>query len=237
MSGLLCLHGNIASMQQNDQTYGLIADGCVVINDSEIIWVGSQAELPDEYRDAPRKGYGDRLITPALIDCHTHLVYGGDRSGEFEMRLEGATYEEVARAGGGIISTVKSTRAASEDELLASALKRLDMLLGDGVGTVEVKSGYGLDTKTELTMLRVARRLGKERPVHVKTTFLGAHALPLEYQGRADDYIDLVCNEMLPAVASEGLVDAVDGFCEGIGFSRKQIDQVVNHCHDLTWLS
>ncbi|MBL4725838.1 MAG: imidazolonepropionase [Rhizobiaceae bacterium] len=220
-------------MQQNDQPYGLITDGCIVINKDEIVWVGPQAEIPDQYSDAPVKDYGDRLITPALIDCHTHLVYSGDRSGEFEMRLEGATYEEVARAGGGIVSTVKATRVASEDELLESALKRLDMLLADGVGTVEVKSGYGLDTQTELTMLRVARRLGKERPVHVKTTFLGAHALPLEYQGRADEYIELVCNEMLPAAASEGLVDAVDGFCEGIGFSRDQIERVFVAARDL----
>ncbi|MFK5981221.1 MAG: imidazolonepropionase [Rhizobiaceae bacterium] len=233
MTGLLCLCSNIASMQQNDQPHGLIANGCVVIKNGKILWVGPLVDLPNDYRDAPQKEYGDRLITPALIDCHTHIVYGGDRSGEFEMRLEGATYEEVARAGGGIVSTVKATRAASEEELLASALKRLDMLLADGVGTVEVKSGYGLNIESELTMLRVARRLGKERSVHVKTTFLGAHALPTEFKGRSDEYIDLVCNEMLPAAANEGLVDAVDGFCEGIGFSRDQIERVFKVAREL----
>ena len=233
MTGPTCLHANIATMQKNQGSYGLIEKGCVVINEDKIVWVGPHHELPAEYIGVTQKHYSDRLITPALIDCHTHLVYGGDRAAEFEMRLEGASYEEVARAGGGIVSTVKATRAASEEELLDSALKRLDMLLADGIGTIEVKSGYGLDLKNELAMLRVARRLEKERPVRVHTTFLGAHALPPEYSNRADDYIDYVCNEILPAAVSEGLVDAVDGFCEGIGFSRKQIEKVFNAAADL----
>lgn len=165
-----------------------------------------------------------RWITPGLIDCHTHLIHAGNRAHEFELRLEGATYEEIARAGGGIVSTMKATRAASEDELVASALPRLDTLIAEGVTTIEVKSGYGLTVEDELKMLRAARRLGEVRGVRVTTTLLGAHALPPEYQGDAEGYVDLVCRAMIPAAI--GLADAVDGFCEGIGFSREQIARV-----------
>lgn len=166
------------------------------------------------------------VMTPGLVDCHTHLVYAGDRAGEFERRLEGVSYEEIARAGGGILSSVRATRAASEDQLIAASLARLDALLADGVTTVEIKSGYGLTLADELKMLRVARRLGELRPVRVTTTLLGAHALPPEYTGRADDYVRLVCDEMIPAAASESLADAVDVFCEGIGFSPAQCARI-----------
>ncbi|MDH1056105.1 imidazolonepropionase [Aquipseudomonas alcaligenes] len=166
------------------------------------------------------------VMTPGLVDCHTHLVYAGDRAGEFEQRLEGVSYEEIARAGGGILSSVRATRAASEEELTAASLARLDALLADGVTTVEIKSGYGLTVADELKMLRVARRLGELRPVRVVTTLLGAHALPPEYAGRADDYVSLVCEQMIPAAASESLADAVDVFCEGIGFSPAQCERI-----------
>lgn len=166
------------------------------------------------------------VMTPGLVDCHTHLVYAGDRAGEFEQRLEGVSYEEIARAGGGILSSVRATRAASEDELIAASLPRLDALLADGVTTVEIKSGYGLTVADELKMLRVARRLGELRPVRVVTTLLGAHALPPEYAGRADDYVSLVGDEMIPAAARERLADAVDVFCEGIGFSPAQCERI-----------
>ena len=166
------------------------------------------------------------VMTPGLVDCHTHLVYAGDRAGEFEQRLEGVSYEEIARAGGGILSSVRATRAASEDQLIAASLARLDALLADGVTTVEIKSGYGLTLADELKMLRVARRLGELRPVRVTTTLLGAHALPPEYAGRAADYVSLVCEQMIPAAASESLADAVDVFCEGIGFSPAQCESI-----------
>lgn len=166
------------------------------------------------------------VMTPGLIDCHTHLVYAGNRADEFEQRLEGVSYAEIAKAGGGILSTVRATRAASEDELVAASLPRLEALLADGVTTVEIKSGYGLTLADELKMLRVARRLGQLRPVRVTTTLLGAHALPPEYAGRADDYVSLVCDEMIPAAAAEGLADAVDVFCEGIGFSVAQCERI-----------
>lgn len=166
------------------------------------------------------------VMTPGLVDCHTHLVYAGDRAGEFEQRLEGVSYEEIARAGGGIISSVRATRTASEDDLIAASLPRLDALLADGVTTLEIKSGYGLTVADELKMLRVASRLGELRPVRVVTTLLGAHALPPEYAGRADDYVSLVCDEMIPAAVREGLADAVDVFCEGIGFSPAQCERI-----------
>ncbi len=222
----LLVNADLATMQANGAPFGLIQDGCIGVEDGHVRWVGTKADCPAAFGTWPATDLGGRLVTPALIDCHTHIVYGGDRSREFSLRLAGATYEEIARAGGGIVSTVKHTRAASEDALLATALTRLDSLLADGVGTVEVKSGYGLDTETELKMLRVARRLADERPVRVKTTFLGAHAVPEAFAGRADAYIDVVCKEMLPAVAEAGLVDAVDGFCEPIALTPEQIARV-----------
>ncbi len=200
--------------------------GAVVMADGLIAWVGPADTLPAAYADAETLDMQGRLITPALIDCHTHIVHGGHRAREFEMRLEGASYEEVARAGGGIVSTVAATRAASEDELLAQTLPRLDALLAEGVSCVEVKSGYGLDIETELRMLRVARKLGEQRPVRVRTSFLGAHAVPAEYAGRADAYLDEICIPALRQAHREGLVDAVDGFCEGIAFSPAQIERV-----------
>lgn len=206
---------------------GIVEKGAVLAEGERIVFAGPESDLPAALAaKAEATDLEGRWITPGLIDCHTHLVFGGDRAHEFELRLKGASYEEIARAGGGIVSSVNATRAASDDQLLASALPRLDHLIAEGVTTVEVKSGYGLETRTELAMLRAARRLGKVRKVNVSTTFLGAHALPVEAKGDKDAYIDLVCNEMLPAVAAEGLADAVDGFCEGIAFLPEHIRKV-----------
>ena len=218
-------NAQIATMTPG-KSYGLIENGAVVISADRIKWVGAEKELPDEFAGLQGKNLEGRLVTPALIDCHTHLVYGGSRATEFELRLNGASYEEIARNGGGILSTVTATRNASEDELLAQSLPRLDAFLVEGVATIEIKSGYGLDIETEIKMLRVARQLGKERSVRVKTSFLGAHAIPPEFSGKADAYIDFVCEEVLPAVHYENLVDAVDGFCENIAFSPNQISKV-----------
>ncbi|MGP1678691.1 MAG: imidazolonepropionase [Burkholderiales bacterium] len=193
-----------------------------------IAWIGPEAELP-AFERAPEFAQYDGAgawVTPGLVECHTHLVFGGNRADEFKRRLAGATYEEIARAGGGIVSTVNATRAASEDALFASAARRLRCLISEGVTAVEIKSGYGLDAPTEAKMLRVARRLGRELPVTVYTTFLGAHALPPEYRGRPDDYIELVCTDMLPMLVEQGLVDAVDAFCENIAFSVAQCERV-----------
>jgi imidazolonepropionase len=206
--------------------FGLIAEGAIVIEGEKIAWIGPAKDLPDAYRSGKTVDVGGRLITPALIDCHSHIVFGGNRAVEFEQRLNGATYEEVAKAGGGIVSTVTATRAASENELLVDALTRVDALISEGVTTIEVKSGYGLDIETELKMLRVARQIEMERPVEIKTTFLGAHATPADYKGRPDAYIDEVCIPALRAAQAEGLVDAVDGFCEGIAFDTTQITRV-----------
>lgn len=192
-------------------------------------WIGAEAELPAFERTpqfAEHDGAG-AWVTPGLVECHTHLVFGGSRADEFRQRLAGRSYEDIARAGGGIVSTVVATRKASEDELFTSAAQRLRRLIAEGVTAVEIKSGYGLDVETEAKMLRVARRLGRELPVTVYTTFLGAHALPPEYRGRSDEYIELVCAQMLPAFASEGLVDAVDVFCEYIAFSVAQSERVL----------
>ena len=201
----------------------LMDGAAILIEDDHIAWVGPMADAP---ACADSRDLGGRLVTPGLIDCHTHLVHGGNRAREFEMRLNGASYEAVARAGGGIISTVRATREASEADLLASALLRLDRMLAEGVTTVEVKSGYGLTVADELKMLRVARGLTKARPVTVHVSFLAAHAVPPEFTGRADAYIDEVCLPALRAAHAEGLVDSVDGFCEGIAFSPAQIERV-----------
>lgn len=209
-----------------DAPYGLVSDGAIAIEGGHIRWIGARADLPSDFAGAERVDLGGRLVTPGLIDCHTHLVHGGDRAAEFEMRLNGASYEEVARAGGGIVSTVTATREATQEALLAGALRRADALIAEGVTTLEIKSGYGLDLETELRMLRVARAVEKNRPVRVKTSFLGAHAVPVEYRDRADAYIDEVCIPALRAAHAEGLVDAVDGFCEGIAFSPAQIARV-----------
>ncbi|MGV7246285.1 imidazolonepropionase [Caballeronia sp. M23-90] len=204
----------------------VIENAAIVVRDGRIEWFGAEAEMPPAYTDAVRHDLQQRIVTPGLVDCHTHLVYAGNRAEEFAMRLEGASYEDIAKRGGGIVSTVRNTRAASEDELFAQSLRRLDALLAEGVTALEIKSGYGLDLATERKMLRVARRLAETRPVTISTTFLGAHALPPEYAGRADDYIAYVCNEMLPTLAAEGLVDAVDVFCERIAFTLEQAERV-----------
>lgn len=208
----------------------------VAVNKGRIAWLKPMRELSaDDTSGFECIDVKGALMTPGLIDCHTHLVFGGNRAGEFEARLEGASYEDIARAGGGIISTVRATRAATADELFESARPRLQALMADGVTTVEIKSGYGLDLENELKMLRVARRLGRELPVRVVTTLLGAHALPPEYKKDADGYISLVCNHMIPAAAAEGLADAVDVFCENIAFSVAQCERVyaAAKAHDL----
>ena len=206
--------------------YGLVEHGVLAWRDGCITYAGSADSLPAECRDLPAIDGGGRLLTPGLVDCHTHLVFASNRVSEFEQRLEGASYEAIARAGGGIVSSIRATRAASEDALLAESLPRARDLLADGVTTLEIKSGYGLDSANEAKMLRAARRIGTELGITVRTSFLGAHALPPEFAGRGDDYIDLVCNEMLPVIAAEGLADAVDAFCEGIGFSPAQTRRV-----------
>lgn len=208
-----------------DAPYGAIEDGVIAARDGRIVYAGPRNEAP-AFQAAETIDCEGRWITPGLIDCHTHLVYGGDRAHEFELRLQGATYEEIARAGGGILSTVKATREASEDTLFASADRRLAALMAEGVTTVEIKSGYGLEQQAELKQLRVARRIGRERPVTVRTTFLGAHAVPPEYKGRSGDYTALVAGPLLDAVAAEGLADAVDVFCEGIAFSPDETKAV-----------
>ena len=222
-----------ATMTQNDEAYGLIPSAAIAIDSGRIAWVGPLDDLPGTYEGVARTRLGGRLVTPGLIDCHTHIVHGGDRASEFEMRLNGASYEEVARAGGGIVSTVTATRAADEAALIASALPRVDTLLAEGICTLEIKSGYGLDVETELRMLRAARAIERARPVRVRTSFLGAHAVPSEYAGRADAYLDEVCIPALRAAHEEGLVDAVDGFCEGIAFSPAQIARVFDVAQEL----
>ncbi|MGI9399965.1 MAG: imidazolonepropionase [Rhizobiaceae bacterium] len=217
---------NLATMVSGDTPYGLIHNGCVACRDSEIVWVGDSGSCPSQFDDAKRHNFNNALVTPALIDCHTHIVHGGNRAGEFEMRLQGASYEEIARAGGGIVSTVKATRASSVDELIQTALPRVDALLDEGVSTIEIKSGYGLDVDTELNMLRAARKIGELRRVRILTSFLGAHAIPAEYKDNGDAYIDEVCIPALEKAHAEGLVDAVDGFCENIAFSPAQIERV-----------
>lgn len=232
MPGLLLTHTKIATMAEDADGIGLIEDAALAIEGEKIAWVGPADQIPDAYRYPNAHDLTGRLITPGLIDCHTHVVFGGNRAREFEMRLEGASYEELARAGGGILSTVNATRAASEKDLLADALTRVDALIAEGVTTIEIKSGYGLDIDTELKMLRVARQIADTRPIRVKSTFLGAHAIPAEYQDRADAYIDKVCLPALDAAHAEGLVDAVDGFCEGIAFSLAQIARVFDRARD-----
>ena len=208
-----------------DSGWGLVERGAIVTEGSAIAWVGRQRELPAGLAVAAVHDLGGALLTPGLVDCHTHLVYGGDRAAEFEQRLQGASYEEIARAGGGIASTVAATRAADDATLFAAALARARALLVQGVTTIEVKSGYGLSAAHEARCLRVARQLGSALPLTVQTSCLSAHALPPEYAGRADDYIDAVC-AWLPALAAEGLVDAVDAFCERIAFSPAQVRRV-----------
>jgi imidazolonepropionase len=215
----------IATLDPGRPGLGIVENGALAARGGRIAWVGPAAEMPD-LEAAERVDLEGRWVTPGLIDCHTHLVYAGNRAHEFELRLAGASYEEIARAGGGILSTVKATRAATEAELVEAALPRLDTLMAEGVTGVEIKSGYGLETETEARQLRAARALSSLRPVTVATTFLGAHALPPEAEGDKDRYIDRLCSEMLPRIAGEGLADAVDAFMEGIAFNGEQTARV-----------
>ena len=234
MKATVLENADIATLEASATPYGMVADGAIAIGgDGMIRWRGSRSDLPASFRAAPRVNLGGRLVTPALIDCHTHLVWGGNRAREFEMRLEGRTYEEIARSGGGIVSTVHATRRASDEALFDTALGRARRLAAEGVGAIEIKSGYGLDIPTELRMLRIARRISGSCPVRIRTSFLGAHAVPPEYVERADAYIDEVCIPALEAAHREGLADAVDGFCEGIAFSPSQIERVFARSQDL----
>jgi imidazolonepropionase len=212
----------LATMVEGQGPYGAIDDGAILIRDGDIAFAGPRADLPD-HMAAQTDRLDGRWVTPGLIDCHTHLVFGGDRSGEFEQRLEGATYEQIAQAGGGIVSTVATTRAATDDELYESAQRRLAGLKASGVTTVEIKSGYGLDRETELRMLRVARRIGREAGVRVRTSYLGLHAVPPEYRADRAAYVDLAVDDILPAAHAQGLVDAVDAYCEPIAFSTDEV--------------
>lgn len=216
---------HVATMSEGGAPYGIVEDAAIAISGGKIAWLGAAAELPAGSGTETRS-LGGRWLTPALIDCHTHLVFAGNRAEEFERRLEGASYEEIARAGGGIMSTVRSTRAASDSELLARTAARLDSLTREGVATVEIKSGYGLNVEAELKMLDVVRELGAQSGVSLCGTFLGAHTVPAEFEGRSKDYIDIVCEEMMPAVHEAGLAEAVDAYCEKIAFSTDEVARV-----------
>lgn len=211
----------------------LIDRGAVVMDGAAILWAGPETALPQDYHAHDRTDLEGRLLTPALIDCHTHIVHGGHRAAEFEMRLHGASYTEIAQAGGGILSTLTATRAATLDDLIATALPRVDALIAEGVSTIEIKSGYGLDIATELNILRAARSIGQHRAITVRTTFLGAHAIPPDYRGRADDYLTDLCLPALELAQAHGLVDAVDGFCENIAFDTTQIARVFDKARAL----
>ncbi len=216
----------LATMRADMPGVGYIDRAMVAAKDGRIVYAGTLSDAPPGLDAKEWTDCHGALVTPGLVDCHTHLVYGGNRAHEFKQRLDGASYEEIARRGGGIMSTVRVTRASDEDELEFDALKRLDALIADGVTTVEIKSGYGLDLETEIKQLAVARRLADKRPIDITTTYLGAHALPPEANGDKDAYIDRLCREWLPEIARRGLADAVDAFCEGIGFSPAQTARV-----------
>lgn len=223
---LVLQNARLATMVSGVEPYGLLADGAVAITDGQIAWAGKTGDLPAAYSQWAKRDLAGRLVTPALIDCHTHLVFGGNRAREFELRLQGASYEEISRSGGGIKSTVAATRDASDASLLAGALTRVDAMIAEGVTTIEIKSGYGLDVDTELRMLRIARQIGEQRPIRVRKTFLGAHAIPADYQNQSDQYLQEVCLPAMRQGHAEGLIDAVDGFCETIAFSTAQIERV-----------
>jgi imidazolonepropionase len=223
----------LATLSPARDGLGLVEDGLIAERNGIIVYAGSAEDAPGGLEASNRIDCEGRWITPGLIDCHTHLVYGGNRAEEFELRLAGASYEEIARRGGGIVSTVKATRHASEEELVSTANRRLDSLIAEGVTTIEIKSGYGLELATERRQLRSARRLGKENPVTVRTTFLGAHAVPPEWQGDANGYIAAVCDQMMPVLARESLIDAVDAFCESIAFSPEQTAHVFSRAREL----
>ena len=229
---LLLTNARIATMQESDVAYGVIEHGALGIADGKIAWVGPESELPSGI-NGRTLSLQNRWLTPALIDCHTHVVFGGNRAEEFEQRLMGVSYEEIAKAGGGILSTVNETRSASSDELANSAVVRLNSLAREGVATVEIKSGYGLDVENELKMLRVARSLAGSSGISTSTSFLGAHTVPAEFTGKADQYIEMLCEEALPRAVDEGLVDAVDAYCEGIAFSTDQIARLFETAQSL----
>lgn len=227
---------NLATMTDGGQSYGELKGSALAIGAGKILWIGKESDLPVYSQEAVKVVQGDgKWITPGLIDCHTHIIYGGDRANEFEMRLQGKSYQEIAENGGGIVSTVKATRAASEEELYQSALKRLSALQAEGVTTLEIKSGYGLDLENEIKMLNVAEKLHQNTSVSVHKTFLGAHTVPQEYKDKPDDYINMVCEQMLPSIAQAKLADAVDVFCENIGFTLEQTEKVFKAAaqHDL----
>lgn len=235
---MIIIHNTTLVTLSQDDDYGIINDAALAINGPHIEWVGAYQDCPflsdENSKSITTYDAQGALITPALIDCHTHIVHGGDRAVEFEMRLNGAGYEELARAGGGINSTVRATRSATLDDLIDTALIRIDHLIAEGVSVVEIKSGYGLDIETECQMLRAARALSSKRDITIKTSFLGAHALPEEYKNNADEYIDMVVIPALEIAHAEGLVDAVDGFCEGIAFTPSQIARVFDKAKALS---
>lgn len=229
---LLLTDARIATMREGDTDYGAIEDGAVAISSGTISWVGPQSDLPKSAA-AETRSLGGRWITPALIDCHTHVVFGGDRAAEYEQRLQGTSYEDIAASGGGIMSTVRATRAENHDQLFESALQRVRALARDGVATIEIKSGYGLDVDNEIKMLEVAQRLGEATGLTVKTTLLAAHAVPAEFRDDVDGYIELICEQLLPAVAERGLADAVDAYCESIAFTPGQVARVFARAREL----
>lgn len=229
---LLLTNARIATMQESDVAYGVIENGALGVADGKIAWVGPESELPSGI-NCRTLSLQNRWLTPALIDCHTHVVFGGNRAEEFEQRLMGVSYEEIAKAGGGILATVNETRSASSDELANSAVVRLNSLAREGVATVEIKSGYGLDVENELKMLRVARSVAGSSGISTSTSFLGAHTVPAEFTGKADHYIKMLCEEALPRAVDEGLVDAVDAYCEGIAFSTDQIARLFETAQSL----
>jgi imidazolonepropionase len=222
---LLLTDARIATMRVADTDYGAINDGVIAVANGSLAWVGAKSEMP-EGDAAETRSLQNKWVTPALIDCHTHVVFGGDRSHEFEQRLQGVSYEEIARSGGGILSTVSATRAASDDELFDLAMPRVTALMASGVATIEIKSGYGLDVGTEIKMLEVARRIGEATGITVRTTLLAAHTIPPEYADDADAYIDLICDELIPLVAESKLADAVDAYCETIAFDSQQVSRL-----------
>jgi len=222
---LLLTDAHIASMTNGDTPYGVISDAALAVKDGVIAWLGPQHKLPD-CEAATTRSVAGQWLTPALIDCHTHLIFGGDRAEEFEQRLLGTSYEEIAQRGGGIMSTLRATRSASADELFETGMQRLRALAAEGVATIEIKSGYGLDVDNEIKMLQVARRLGNESALTVRTTLLAAHAIPPEYRDDAEAYIDVICDELLPYVAKHNLADAVDAYCESIAFRAPQVARI-----------
>jgi len=226
MTQRVLVNATLATCSESNEPYGLVKQAAVAYSDGLIEWCGLHSELPNHYRHYETQNCHGKLLTPSLVDCHTHIIHAGERAKEFEQRLTGISYEQISASGGGIVSTVSATRSASVDELISLSLPRVDALLAEGVSVLEVKSGYGLDTTTELNMLRAARQLARLRPVTVKTSFLGAHAVPVEYKNRPDDYIDEVCIPTLEQANQENLVDAVDGFCESIAFTPAQIERV-----------